>query len=682
MKRYLVGVLAGAIAAFNGLAQTQQVTLTIRADQTGPVISPLFYGMMTEELNHSYDGGLYADLIQNRIFQQIPYTPPARSRTGADPATESNKPPAATVAPAAPNLLIHWSLVNSQGATGAMAIDSTNPVNATALKHSLRLDIANVHAGQRVGVANDGYWGIPVKPNTEYKASFYVRTSPGFVGPLTVGIESMDGKTVYASGTISNVGAQWQKQALTLKTGPVGPTTDARFVVSAAGSGSVWLSLVSLMPPTYKGLPFRPDIMEKLVDLRPAFLRFPGGAYVAGQTVAERWAWKTTLGLPEQRTGHMNTAWDYWASDGIGMHEFLLWCEAMKAEPLLVLHTGYVFTRRQLGAGPELDGYVQEGLDAIEYVTGDVSTKWGAERAKNGHPAPFKLTYVQIGNEEERGGAETYPQRFTAFHDAIRARYPNLKIVSGMQHAGPNASMPRHPDVIDDHYYPSNITAALNAARSYDPVRYDRGNPKIFIGEYATRMPRDGNTPNMLAACGDAAFLIGMERNADVVIMTTYAPLLTNINPGAAKWPVNLIGYDALSSYVSPSYWVQKMFIANRGDVLLPTQIKNAPRLGDGENAPDAVVASASRIDASGDIVIKLANVLDRPQPVQVDLQGETRLAPNAIVEVIAGAPDDVNTVAEPNKLVSRKTEIPVAGPKFTYELPATSVSVLRLKTR
>ncbi|HVT87234.1 MAG TPA: alpha-L-arabinofuranosidase C-terminal domain-containing protein [Tepidisphaeraceae bacterium] len=678
-------------------------TITVKVDDPGKSISPTFYGLMTEEINHSYDGGLYAELIQNRAFQnsqldnQIGRGGGRRGRGGA---TNPASSPETAPAPQTPNYLIHWSVVNSNGATGTFSIDTNNPVNTTALKNSLKLDIANVGDDQRVGVANDGYWGIPVKPNTEYKASFYARSSAGMSSPLTVSIESNDGKTTYASGTVSSVGTAWHKYSLTLKTGQVKPTADTRFVISAAKPGTLWLSLVSLFPPTYNNRPngSRVDIMQKLVDMKPGFLRFPGGNYLEGRGLAERWAWKTTIGPLEDRTGHGNSAWRYRASDGLGMLEFLEWCEDMHAEPVLALYSGFGLSGSYVARGDEIKPFVQEGLDAIEFATGDASTQWGAQRAKLGHPAPFKLTYVEIGNEENLGGGlATYPARFEAFYDAIRAKYPKIQIISSVAGVSRNSVLTRKPDVVDDHHY-MTIPQALDLAHGYDNA--DRNGPKLFIGEWATRIPASGDTCNLAAGVADAAFLTGLERNADVIIMNCYAPLFVNVNPGGKQWNVDLIGYDALNSFGSPSYYVQSMFSNNRGDTVVPATVSGVDRLtsadlpqlapgGRGGGAPpatqaayDAVYATASKVDSNGDLILKLVNFQKAPQQVTIDLQGVARVQRNATVEVLTGNPDDINTVAEPTKIAPKKTTIDNVGRKFIHELPPYSVTVLRLKTR
>ncbi len=548
--------IAASLSALVWGAETAE--LTVRVDQPGAKISPMLNGLMTEEINHAYDGGLYAELIQNRAFKD---------------GTRGNRTPD----PAHP---AHWTLVKADGADGSITLDTSDPVNTTALTTSLRLDMKR--GAGRIGAANDGFWGIPVKANTEYKASFYARATPDVKGPVTVAIESNDGATVHASATVNGIGREWKKFNATLKTGDVPTSAANRFVISTPGNetGSLWLSLVSLFPPTYHDRPngLRIDLMELLAGLKPAFLRFPGGNYLEGPDYNNRFNWKATIGPLEERPGHQ-CPWGYRSSDGLGLLEFLEWCEDLKMEPVLAVYAGlHIDNGRNIITGDALRPHVQDALDEIEYVTGDKTTEWGARRAKDGHPNPFKLTYVEIGNEDNlNNGGRSYNDRFTMFYDAIKAKYPGLKIISTIPS---NVSLPnltnltRRPDLIDDHLY-NPATSLMRRSAQYDSDRFRGDVPKIFMGEWASQEGRP--TPNMKSALGDAAFLSGLERNSDVVVMECYAPLFVNVNPGASQWGTNLIGYNAVSCFGSPSYYAQKMFAENRGDRVLPVELKLAP---------------------------------------------------------------------------------------------------------
>jgi alpha-N-arabinofuranosidase len=684
-----------------GLASSEPIRLTVRVDQPGPKIDPIFYGLMTEEINYSYDGGLYGELIRNRIFQDRPIAPRG-GRGGAPPPASQPPPPPSNPAVAKNPNLINWWLVAGNGADGGIDIDTADPVNTTALKHSLRLDIRSAAAGRRVGAANDGYWGIPVRPNTSYTASFYARASQGFNGPIAIAIEGNDG-TVYASGQVRGVTQAWKKHSLRLKTGQVKPTADARFVLSADSPGSLWFSLVSLFPPTYKNRPNgnRIDIMEKLADMKPSFLRFPGGNYLEGRDFENRFNWKATVGPIEERPGHMSP-WGYRSTDGMGLLEFLNWCEDLDMEPIVGVYAGlHLDQGRTTITGDALAPFVQEALEEIEYITGPPSSTWGSLRARHGHPAPFKLRYVEIGNEDFlNNGMQNYAGRFAMFYDAIKAKYPNLQVISSLR-SRDKYDHTRRPDLLDDHFYIS-IPTALAQAHYYD--NYDRAAPKIFVGEWATNNPRGGPTGHMAFALADAAWLTGLERNADVVVMHCYAPLFCNVNPGGMQWSINLIGYDAVGSFGSPAYYVQKMFSNNRGDVVLKTQLDPLPTLtveqiprapaapggrgapGGGRGGPagpfDAVYATASRETATGDIVLKLVNVQATPQPLEIAVQGMSRIAKQARGEVLSADLAAMNSVADPMKVAPKAVTIANAGTRFTHELPAHSVTVIRLKTR
>ncbi|MGA3067599.1 MAG: alpha-L-arabinofuranosidase C-terminal domain-containing protein [Tepidisphaeraceae bacterium] len=533
MKSTACKIVFAAFFLMVAVARAQAVDkMKIEIDQPGITISPRLIGLMTEEINHSYDGGLYAELIQNRIFKDDPASP------------------------------AHWSLVKHDQSDGAIALDQTDPVNTVALTTSLRLD---AHSG-RVGAANDGFWGIPVWPATQYTASFWARGSADFAGPVTLDIESSDGQTVFSTAIVPKITTQWQQYTATLATGSVPISAANRFVISISAPGSIWLNLVSLFPPTFNNRPNgnRIDLMKLLADLHPAFLRFPGGNYLEGDTIADRFTWKNTLHGLDQRPGHLGP-WGYRSSDGLGLLEFCQWCEDLHMEPLLAVYAGYSLKGEHIPAGPQLAPYVQDALDEIEYITGDPTTPWGAQRAADGHPRPFHLNFVEIGNEDYFDPSQSYDDRFTQFYDAIKARYPKLKLIATA------AVGSRRPDLTDDHFYRSHRHMERDAGH-YDDQ--DRGAPHVLVGEWATKEGKP--TPNLQAALGDAVWLMGMERNSDLVIMSSYAPLLVNVNSGAYQWTTNLIGYDAVSSFGSPSYYVQKMFSRVRGQRVLPLRIESA----------------------------------------------------------------------------------------------------------
>ena len=681
-------------------AQVPKLTLDL-TKVTIPV-SPMLYGLMTEEINHSYDGGLYAELIRNRIFKDSKTSPEGWSLVKNDSSAEASI-----------KLIAAGEQVPND--------ERRNAING-ALSTCLRLTVEKT--GGRVGIANEGYWGIPVKPSTTYNASFYIKgtdrsepprwpwepkpnTPPlpvienNTAGPITVSIESNDGKTVYASGTINLVKSPfWKKYELTLTTTPdVKPTTDARFVISTDRVGVYYFNLVSLFPPTFKKRPNgnRPDLMQMMVDMKPKFLRFPGGNFLEGPMITDAFPWKETLGPLEQRPGHKGS-WGYRPTDGMGLLEFLLWCEDMGAEPLLAVYAGYSLNGDHVDAGPLLKPYVDDALEEIEYVTGDTKTYWGAKRAADGHPAPFKIKYVEIGNEDWFDRSGSYDGRFKQFREAIEKKYPQLICISTIADAQyPNLKVTtgKKPSVLDEHYYRNTWDMWANASQ-YDS--YDRKGAKIFVGEWATR--EGAPTTNLIAALGDAAWMTGMERNSDIIIMSCYAPLFVNVNtatataPKAWQWDSDLIGYNALNSYGSPSYYVQKLFSQYLGNRIVPVTVENIPmqerRMSKRDSAEKitpkpvpTVFYSASKNEKDGTVYLKLVNTTGKAQPVQVNLKGVANVSANAKEIVIKGdKPDDTNSITDPEKIIPVSTVINGIKQNFEHVLPPYSVTILQLQTK
>ncbi|MEO7046674.1 MAG: alpha-L-arabinofuranosidase C-terminal domain-containing protein, partial [Ferruginibacter sp.] len=491
-------------------------------------------------------------------------------------------------------------------------------------------------------------------------------------GPITFSIESNDGKTVYATGNINlEKSIYWKKYSLTLTTkADVKPTADARFVISTNRVGVYYFNLVSLFPPTFNNKPngFRPELIKMMADMNPKFLRFPGGNYLEGPLITDAFPWKTTLGPLEERPGH-NGSWGYRASDGMGLLEFLQWCEDIGAEPLLGVYAGYSLSGDHVDAGPLLKPYVDDALDEIEYVMGDVNTYWGAKRAADGHPAPFKMTYVEIGNEDWFDRSNSYDGRFKQFRAAIEKKYPSLHAISTIADAQYPTQMvmgDNKPEVLDEHYYRSSWEMWEHASQ-YD--KYDRKGPKIFVGEWATR--EGAPTTNLNAALGDAAWMTGMERNSDLIIMSCYAPLFVNVNkatataPKAWQWDSDLIGYDALNSYGSPSYYVQKLFGNLIGDKIVTTTAENIPTQQKPFTRRDSaqknltvvnvptVFYSATINEKTGMVYLKMVNTTGKKQPVNINLKGIAKVLPEATMSVIKGEkPDDTNTITDPEKIV------------------------------
>jgi alpha-L-arabinofuranosidase len=611
--------------------KVQPAALKIDATHPGPEVNPMFYGLMIEEINHSLDGGLYGELIQNRVFKDDPAMP------------------------------VHWSLVHNKGGIGSVALDTTQPVSGTALTTSLKV---NVSHGQRVGVANNGYWGIPLTPFTVYRASFWAKADAGFSGPLRLDIESADGTRIYAEALVPQITADWAKYTVLLTTLWVAPTETARFVLSTGSSGAFWLTEVSLFQPTYQDRlnGNRIDLMRKMAGLNPSFLRMPGGNYLEGNTIGERYQWKQTIGPIEKRSGHPGT-WGYRSDDGLGLLEFLEWCQDLHMQPLLAVWAGYALDGTHVNPGADLQPYVQDALDEIQYVTGATNTTWGAQRAAAGHPAPFPLQYVEVGNEDFFDTSKSYDRRFAQFYDAIKAVYPNLKVIATGRITNPL----RTPDLIDDHFY-NTPRAMARTSNQYDS--YSRTAPKIFVGEWASQEGRP--TPDLNAALGDAAWLTGLERNSDVVLLEAYAPMLVNVNPGASQWPTNLIGYDAFRSYGSPSYYVQQMFSGNHGDVVLPSTLTTA---GNGSE----VYASVTRDTGSGTIYLKVVNMAGEVQPLKVTINGGDVASAGQAIVLTSRSPQDTNTLTDPRNVVPVIIRVGDLGRNFDYHFQPYSATVLQI---
>jgi alpha-N-arabinofuranosidase len=627
--------------------------LVLQIDPKGPTktFSPVFAGLMTEEINHSYDGGLYGELIRNRIFR--------------DNATNAEG----------------WSLSVPTNAEATMSLLEKYSLT-DKLPVSLQVSITKAESNTPVSVANEGYWGIPVKPNTTYKVSLYAKGNnlwekekgePDpviFRGSLTVSIQSADGKTNYASATTAPLTGNWQKFDLSLKTGStVIPSKENRFVISANGPGSFQLNLVSLFPPTYKDRPNgnRPDIMEKLAGLHPKFLRFPGGDYLEGNHLWQRFNWKEARGPLEFRPGH-DSRWYYRSSDGLGLLEFMGWCEDLGMEPVLGVYAGYSTRQEVVLPGPLLDVYVQDALDEIEYLTGDAKTTyWGALRAKDGHPEPFKLKYIEIGNEDFFDKSKSYDGRFAQFRDAIKAKHPDLQLI---------ATTPLKdgkPDILDDHYY-KPTDWFVKEFHHYDKT--DRNGPKIFVGEWATRDNKSGNTPKLYEAIGDAAWMCAMERNADIIEMQCYAPLFVNVNKGAAQWRPNLIGYDALNSFVSPSWHAQALFNEHRGDELLAAEMN-------GEDPSLPVPYSVTRDKAKGLIYVKLVNSSAQERPIRIDLGKDIHVEKKAeLVTLTSKDSSQSNSLEHLEAVIHLKKEIADASSDFSVTIEPNSLTILTLKLK
>jgi alpha-N-arabinofuranosidase len=512
----------------------------------------------------------------------------------------------------------------------------------------------------QAGVQNDGYWGFPVRPDTSYTGSFYAKTDSTGV-PVTVSLVNDQTGEVAAATIVTGLTADWKQYTFTLKTAHVPVSANNHLILTIPHPATVWFDLVSLFPPTYHDRPYgnRIDLMEKLAAMHPKFLRLPGGNYLEGDHIPERFEWKKTIGPMVDRPTHPSP-WHYRSSDGMGLLEFMEWCEDLKIEPVLAVYAGYSMMQEHVEPGTALEPYIQDALDEIEFVSGDATTKWGAERARNGHPAPFPLHYVEVGNEDFFDRSGSYDGRYAQYYKEIKQRYPDLQLIA----TAPIKSV--KPDVLDEHFYlPAEKSFA--DANHYDKT--DRNGPKIFVGEWATREGEP--TPNLQAALADSAWMTGMERNSDIVIMASYAPLFVNVNPGGMQWETDLIGYDALTSYGSPSYWAQVLFASHLGtEVVASTLANTGPR----------VYTSVTRDEKQRKLFIKLVNASSDAAPLNIALVGATGVGREATLITMSGkSPNATNTIANPEAIVPVEHRIQIAGPKFEQSFAPYSVNVLEL---
>jgi alpha-N-arabinofuranosidase len=584
---------------------------------------------MTEEINFSYDGGLYAELVRDRTI-------------GTDW-----------------QALAHWTLVARGNSVADVSVDQATGPSA-ALLHSLKVSVTSATEAAPAGVQNDGFWGIPVRPRTSYSGSFYAKTDSVGV-PISVKLVNDGTGATVASATVIGLSGEWKQYTFTLKTAQVPVTANNHLILTIPRPATVWFDLVSLFPPTYHDRVNgnRIDLMEKLAAMDPKFLRLPGGNYLEGDHISERFQWKKTIGPLVDRPTHPSP-WHYRSSDGMGLLEFLEWCEDLKIEPVLAVYAGYSMMQEHVDPGPALEPYVQDALDEIEYATGGADTKWGAERAKDGHAAPFPLHYVEIGNEDWFDRSGSYDGRYAQYYKAIKQRYPDLQLIA----TAPIKSV--KPDVLDEHFYMA-AKQSFADANHYDKV--DRQGPKIFVGEWATREGEP--TPNLQAALGDAAWMTGLERNSDIVIMASYAPLFVNVNPGGMQWATDLIGYDALSSYGSPSYWAQVLFANHLGTEAVASTLANAgPR----------VYASVTRDEKRRKLFVKVVNARSDAMPLSITLDGVPNVEREVTLISLSGkSPNATNSIANPETVVPVESHIHTAGAKFEHSFAPYSINVLEL---
>lgn len=485
--------------------------------------------------------------------------------------------------------------------------------------------------------ANEGFKGIAVEKGKDYRLTLYARGEGGLAVELAG-----------AQKTIVGLGKEWKKFEATLT--PTRTDTHAQLVIA----GRAWLDMVSLVPADAVRGMFRRDLFEMLKAMHPAFVRFPGGCFVEGDRLENAVRWKKTVGDIAERPGHWNL-WGYRSTDGFGFYEYLVLCEELGPEPLFVVNVGMSHVEQGKQNGPPAEEFVQDALDAIEYANGPVESKWGALRAKAGHPAPFHLKFMEIGNEN---GGKLYHERYAAFYDAIKAKYPEMTLIANDCGGVPTN---RPVEVVDSHAYTSADDMRKMAAR-YDNA--DRKGAKVYFGEYAVTLP--AGRGNLAVAVAEAAFMTGLERNSDLVRLASYAPLFEHV--GYAKWHPNAIVFDGARCYGIPSYYVQALFAANRADVIVPVDLTEAKSL----------YAVAGKRGAT--IILKVVNAGSTAQTMQINLRGAGTIAPEAreIVLTSANAGDE-NAFETPTRVSPREQKIKGVSASFQHEFPAHSVTILQV---
>ena len=656
LQRTFVLPAVAALAIFVPMvfaSDTPQGRTVIAVDlaHPGAAISPQMFGIFFEDINFAADGGLYPELVKNRSFE---FSEPltgwhemlAIDRTG-----------------------IHTT-------KGEMVIGTDRPLNATN-PHYLQI---RVHTAGGYGFYNTGFRGMGILAGADYRFSSWVRTA----GPKTLRFTLADDGKVIASGKLDGFTSEWKRYETVIHADATADQAQLNLYVD--DPGSIDLDMVSLYPvDSWKGRPngLRKDLVQLLADMHPGFIRFPGGCIVEGRQLLTRYRWKTTVGDIAERKTIINRwndefdkrpAPDYFQSFGLGFYEYFQLAEDIGARPLPILNCGMAcqFNTSETAAMSELDEYVQDALDLIDFANGPAGTPWGKLRAQMGHPAPFHLEMIGIGNEQ---WGDHYIERYRVFAAALKAKHPEIKLVvaAGPAPAGePFETMwsnwrSLHPDIVDEHYYMLPQWFLENTTR-YD--KYDRNGPKVFAGEYAAQTigaTSDANRNNWQAAIAEAAFMTGLERNGDIVALASYAPLMANVN--AWQWKPDAIWFDNLRSYGTPNYYVQSMFGNNAGTRVVPI----TPRAGDG------LYTSATLDERTHELIVKAIN--NSANPRFATLQLNAGYAPGTIkVTTLASADLNAeNSFDHPKAVAPIQSELTTGDGDLNVELQPYSLTVFRI---
>lgn len=655
MKRYILLYLS---ALTYSIASSQPLIITV--DKPVAEIQPTMWGIFFEDINFAADGGIYAELVKNRSF-------------------EFYKP------------LMGWKEENSDKFSDnkqsgfAMIINHANEKASNP-----RFARINVLADKGFGLTNEGFRGMGIKKDVDYHFSVLASQHEDSNTSMRIELKNANGN-VLGSTTIKPSGTAWKKYTATFKATDTEPK--ASLTIWFEGKGIMDIDMVSLFPgDTWKNRPggLRADLVQLLADMKPGFLRFPGGCIVEGHELATRYQWKKTVGNVEDREMIINRwnrefnhrpAPDYFQTFGLGFFEYFQLAEDLGAEPLPILSCGLAcqFNSAEVVPIDQLDPYIQDALDLIEFANGSQDTQWGKLRIAMGHPASFNLKMIGVGNEQ---WGPQYIERYKLFVKAIKSKHPDVKIVTGTG-PFPDGELFEYADkelralnaeIIDEHYYRKPEWFLENASR-YDT--YDRKGPKIFAGEYAAQsvaIASPDNKNNWECALSEAAFMTGLERNADVVTLTSYAPLFAHVD--GWQWTPDLIWFDNLRSFGTPNYYVQKLFATNRGTHLLSAVQGNAALTGQGK-----LYASATLDKNTNEIIVKIVNASDSEQSKEVLLEGAGRLNSKAALTVLkSDKKDAVNSLDQPENIKPVDQSLNIKGKKLDLILPPQSLSVIRIK--
>lgn len=635
----------------------QEPILEIDASNYQAEIAPTMYGIFFEDINFAADGGLYAELVKNRSFE---FTLPKMG--WLEPNSDRHS-------------------YNSESGISMVVQQSIKATNT----NFLRVQVTNAKGYELI---NEGFRGMGIKKNESYDFSISCANPLGITKIIAEIID--EDKKVIGSTSIEPRSGQWTSYETSFKASAT--VEKAQLRLRFEGKGSIDIDFVSLFPQdTWKGRKkgLRKDLVRLIDDLNPGFLRFPGGCIVEGRTLERRYQWKKTVGPVADRTSLINR-WntefnhrltpDYFQSFGIGFFEYFQLAEDLGAAPLPILGCGMAcqFNTGELVPMDELGPYIQDALDLIEFANGSKDTPWGKLRHVMGHPEPFNMKYIGIGNEQ--WGPE-YIKRYKEFDKSIKAQYPEIIVVSG---SGPfpdgdffeygwKELKELNAAIVDEHYYRSPEWFRANADR-YDS--YDRNGPKVFAGEYAAQsvaIASPENENNWDCALSEAAFMTGIERNADLVTMTSYAPLMAHTE--GWQWKTDLIWFNNLTSYGTPSYYVQKMYGQNAGTQLLHTVLNGEKAIGQ-EN----LYASAVFDEKTNEIIVKVVNTSTNTNKIKIDLKGRS-VEPQIVTETLAYPElDAVNSIAFPSKISTKIAEQPWNTKTNRITLAAQSFTVIKFK--